>query len=141
MIFQTDECITVRREQILCDACSCLASELRQIEPGDFFSFFQLGQVPAVHDDVTATIDRHFGNNTMGFACTGEAEISWNKPSAVAIDLEFVFEGIFAFFRLFLSADNSAVELHHISFQDSSGDPDSNTVKLEKAIKQARIPR
>ncbi len=140
MIFQADKCITVQREQILRDACLCLVSELKQIGPEEFSVFFQLGQMPDVHDMVTTTLDRFYRNNTMGFACTGDTAISWNKPSMVAIDLEFVSEGIFAFFRLFLSANEPTAELHHISFQESAGDPDINTEQLAKAIKRARIP-
>ncbi len=126
------------RERLLRDACRKLAEDLKLIEPTCYDNFLHLGQLLGVYDQVMATLDNHFLNNTMNFSCTGDSSISWSGPATIYLDLEFNHAGIFAFFRLKLGSGDTNVELHHISFEETSDDPKMNTWRLAEAISQVR---
>jgi len=127
-----------QRESLLRAACRNLAKELRLIEPVYYDNFLHFGKLQGVYDHVMATLDKHFTNNAMSFSCTGDSSISWSGPSTIFLDLEFCYSGIFAFFRLELGSGDSNVELHHISFEETSDDPELNTCRLAEAITQVR---
>ena len=141
MTNQQQKSIIVQREEILCVVFPAPVKELRLIAPVLFENFFRFGQLSGVYDQVTQTLDHFFIKNSMNFACTGDSSISWSNPATVALDLEFMFLGIFVFFRLSFGYEKVAIELHHISFESSSGDPDENTVQLAKAIHEAMLFR
>ena len=128
-----------QREEVLKNACRKLCTELRTIEPTCFDVFLKLGQLPGVYDEVMAILERHFRRGSMNFACTGDSHITWDKSPVVALDLEFMHDGIFAFFRLFIKDVGSEIELHHISFDNSSGAPEQNTRHLNDAIKTVQL--
>ncbi|MBO6814735.1 MAG: hypothetical protein JJ891_07730 [Rhizobiaceae bacterium] len=138
MMASTQLAITAHRENVLYDACEELAVDLMSIDPALFSSFFQYGEARFVYDNVNKLLDKHFCTGSLSFACTGDTLVSWNEPPVVAVDLEFVRDGIFAFFRLVLTGKTPVVELHHITFQESRGDPEENTAELEKSIRAAR---
>ena len=127
------------REAILATACSNLARDLREIDPADYYLFFRYGELPDIYDRVNAMLDRHFANGTFSFACTGDANINWDEIPAAAIDLEFFSKGIFVYFRLFVTDDQPRVEIHHIVFQESAGNPSENTSSLEQTLKAALL--
>ena len=128
-----------QREKVLKDACGALGNDLRSIDPTFFDVFLRLGQLPGVYDEVMAILERHFRRDAMNFACTGDSIVGWDRPPVIALDFEFMYEGIFAFFRLFIKDDGSDIELHHISFDNSSGAPEQNTAKLHEAIHEVRL--
>jgi hypothetical protein len=43
------------------------------------------------------------------------------------------------YFRLLLESVYAAIEIHHISFESGSADPDENTRLLAEAIADARL--
>ena len=67
----------------------------------------------------------------------GEADIAWNEVPSAAIDLEFFSQGIFVYFRLFMAGNQSRVEIHHIIFHESAGNPTENTTSLKQTLKAA----
>lgn len=121
---------TQQRECALNNACLEMAADLQRIDPTVYLMFLEFGQMPEICFEINNIVDRHFGAGAMSFACTGEGVISWSGECRVGIDLEFLTEHLFAFFRLFIGSEPPRVELHHISFNDSSGDPANNTRKL-----------
>ena len=131
--------ITSRRENILYSACSRLAEDLMMIDPFLYAMFFQFGEARVVCEEISDTIDHHFRPGTMTFACTGESQVTWDARPVIAVDLEFVSEGIFALFQLVMSCRGSVVDLKHISFSENISDPDSNTTALKSALDRARV--
>ena len=127
------------REEILLDACSGLANELLLIEPIAYCLFFQLGQMPQVFDQVSQMVERNFRAGTMHFSCTGDTLIDWKCNSTVAIDLEFVSDDIFAFFRLVLGGKQPIVDLHDVSFPNGERSPAENSGLLRDALARALI--
>ncbi len=130
--------VTRQRELALREACHDLSNDLRKIEPASYFLFFELGELPAVYEQVNLYLDQHFPKGKLAFACTGQTSIGWTESPQVAVDLEFSGEDILAFFRLVIGSKEHDVELHHISFQQSVGDPHHNTIALSKALERAR---
>lgn len=130
----TNSCITRSREEILADACLRLEEDLRDIEPMEYYLFLMFGELPSVYERVNDIIGCHFTDGTMGFACTGEANIGWRENPLAAIDLEFSSHDIFVYFRLFIAGNQTGVEIHHIVFYESEGDPSENTEALKSAL-------
>ena len=139
MLASNQLAITANRENILYDGCEELANDLKQIDPTLYASFFQYGEARFVYEAVNSILDKHFIKGAMTFACTGDALIPWGESPVIAIDMEFVSDGIFAFFRIILTKNNPIVELHHIVFHESAGDPEANTEQLRKSIAAARL--
>ncbi len=132
--------IVEQRELVIATACSNLATELRSLEPTTYALFFNTGNMSAIYEAITEMIGRHFAPGTMNFSCTGECIVNWDEPPVISIDLEFEKGDIFAFFRLFFGSRGTAASLHHISFGENAGDPETNTRLLEKHMDQASIP-
>ena len=126
--------ITQSRERILSDGCRDFVRSLQQIDPSNFFLFFKFGEMPSLYHKVGELVDQHFAMGTVAFACTGNTRISWTEATVVSIDMEFFCEGIFAFFRLNISQDDTSAEIHHIIFQESSSNPQANTEALRQAV-------
>ena len=132
--------VVEQRECIIASACSGLAKDLRVIDPVTYALFFNTGNMSAIYQTVTEFVEQHFAPGTMSFSCTGECVVGWEEPPVVSIDLEFEVDALFAFFRLYLSQKGVAVSLHHISFNESTGDSQSNTRLLEKQLDLASNP-
>lgn len=135
MSFSNEIPITQARETALANACKCLAKNLRDIDPINFYLFFEFGEMTIIYDQITKLIDSHFTLGVMNFTCSGEAILKWNKKPHVAIDLEFFSDGIFVFFRLFIAPGPLRVEIHNIVFQESSSNPHTNTIALEDILR------
>lgn len=117
----------LERETAIHQVTRKLEPELRMIDPLCFAMHLMFGQLPEIHDQVAAILERNFKNYSMSFACTGEVQNSWTQTPVVGLDFEFSFDGVFAFFRFILSSDGSKVELHHISFDNGENSPEQNS--------------
>ncbi|MFK5980425.1 MAG: hypothetical protein QM488_16230 [Rhizobiaceae bacterium] len=133
------ENINEKREAILHDACHDLIISMRKVEPVEFVMVFYSGQTLGIGELLRERIESHFIPNSVSFEFTGECDVQWTGNFTVALDLELLHQGVFAFFRLYLCGDESSVELNHISFEKAGNDPLENTKLLEKAIQAARI--
>jgi len=139
MMASTQVKITAHRENILYDACEAMAHDFMSIDPSSFASYFHRGDTPAVYEQVNNVIDKHFKRGSVTFACTGDSLTPWNEAPVVAIDLEFISNSIFAFFRMILTGKEPVVELHHITFHESTGNPETNSTELKRALHSARL--
>lgn len=100
---------------------------------------FYSGQTLGIGELLRERIEGHFKPNTVSFEFTGECDVPWTGNFTVALDLELLHLGVFAFFRLYLCGDESSVELNHISFETAGNDPLENTKLLATAIQAAKI--
>ena len=138
MIANCIESTVKSRELIILDAFRIIESELRLIDPVCFAIFLTFGQMSSVFDQVVEIVDRHFCKGSMNFACTGDVAISWKRHPIVVLDFEFSHSDICAFFRLIMGCGEPQIELHHISFQNSTNDTDGNSRLLVESLKAAR---
>jgi len=139
MQIKSNENINEKRESILHSACHDLIKSMRKVEPAQFVMVFYSGQTLGIGELLRERIEGHFKPNTVSFEFTGECDVQWVGNFTVALDLELLHLGVFAFFRLYLCGDESSVELNHISFETAGNDPVDNTKLLAKAIQAARI--
>ena len=137
MTYSNQKSITEAREAVLANACGKLIKNLRGLDPVHYYLFFEFGEMAAIYDQVTKIIDNYFAIGTMNFACTGEAILRWNRKPHIAVDLEFFSNGIFIFFRLYLTTTHPRVEIHNILFQESANHPQANTIALEDTLRNA----
>lgn len=131
--------VSRERELIILDACRNLAHELALIEPADYVCLLQTGNIVTLADLVASSIEPFFDSAAMSFACSGNARLSWTETPVIALDFEFLHDGVFAFFRLLLSSSGPDVELNHISFEPAAQPPAENTARLTAALASARI--
>ena len=123
-----------QREAILFASCQNLFISLKTIEPAAIHMFLNFGYLPGVYDEIMLMLESQFKGHVMNFACTGSSLIEWNKEPAVALDFEFLHNGIFAFFRLFIDGADERIEIHHISFDRAGNSPEKNTKLLRTSI-------
>ncbi|MBL4725077.1 MAG: hypothetical protein JKY83_00090 [Rhizobiaceae bacterium] len=138
MQIKSSENINDTREAILHEGCHDLIKSMRKVEPAQFLMVFYSGQTLGIGEMLRERIEGHFKANTVSFEFTGECDVPWVGNFTVALDLELLHLGVFAFFRLYLCGNESSVELNHISFETAGIDPLENTKLLEKAIQAAR---
>jgi hypothetical protein len=124
---------------IILDACRNLAQELVLIEPVDYICLLQTGNIITLADLVSSSIEPFFDSAALSFACSGNCQLSWTEAPVIALDFEFLHEGVFAFFRLLLSHDFVDVELNHVSFEPAGQPPAENTARLRAALASARV--
>ncbi|MEM7069149.1 MAG: hypothetical protein AAF478_09715 [Pseudomonadota bacterium] len=129
--------VVQQRENIIASACKQLAEDLKSIPPLAYAFFFNIGDMPVVFEQINTLIEQRFKGGTMSFPCTGECELNWEQLPIVSIDLEFADPEVSVFFRLSFADNGLAVNLHHISFPESAGDPALNTSLLEKHLAAA----
>lgn len=138
MTIQLRDPLTAAREAILQNAMQPFARELSLIEPVWFLLFFNFGQMSEICEEITKMADRHFDGRSLSFSCSGDTMIAWDQKPVAALDFEFVSKHIFAFFQIVIGAGEARINLHHISFQETAGDPAHNTDMLREALASAK---
>lgn len=134
----SSESINSQRETILFEGCHDLIAALRKVDPVQFVMVFYSGQTLGIAEQLRDLIENHFKPNTVSFEFTGECAVPWAGSFTVALDLELLHAGVFAFFRLYLCGNESSVEINHISFETAGNDPVENTILLKDAIHSAK---
>lgn len=135
----SSENISRERELIILEACRDLAEELSLIDAADYICLLQTGNLVALADLVSSSIEPYFDERALSFACSGHCRVSWEESPSVGLDFEFLHGGVFAFFRLILSQAGPDVELNHISFDQVSQSPAANTSLLNSSLQSARV--
>lgn len=130
---------TLEREKALADGLRDVASELRLIDAVDLVTFIRTEQFGNIKTLVNASTELFFKPGTISFGSSGDVFLRWGGAPSIALDMEFHHMRINVYFRLLLMALCAGIEIHHISFENSSPDPDENTRRLVEAIADARL--
>jgi hypothetical protein len=88
---------------------------------------------------VNSSSELYFKPNTLSFGRSGDVHLKWGEAPAVGLDMEFHHRGVAVYFRLLLQALQAGVDIHYISFAESSAVPEDNTALLVQAIADARL--
>ena len=75
----------------------------------------------------------------MVFGAGGDYRLEWGGPPEIVLDLEIKPRGITIYSQLTLTNEQAGLDIKHIAFHDSSGDPDTNTRMLEERLQEARF--
>lgn len=129
---------SAQREQILAEAISPVASELRLLDAADLISLLRFESYGNLADLVTSAAELYFHPGTVNFGLGGDYALEWGGPAQVSIDLEIKPAGVTVYAKLALAENHAGVEINHIAFDNPSSDPDENTAILAQSLNQAR---
>ncbi len=130
---------TNQRERIVAEAISPVASELRLLDAADLISLLRFELYGNLSDLVSSAAELYFHPGTIVFGAGGDYRLEWGGPPEVVLDLEIKPRGITIYSQLTLTEEHAAIDIKHIAFHETSGDPDSNTRILEERLKEARF--
>jgi hypothetical protein len=129
---------SAQREQILAEAISPVASELRLLDAADLISLLRFECYGNLADLVASAAELYFHPGTVNFGLGGDYKLEWGGPAEVGIDLEIKPHGVTIYARLALAENHAGIEINHIAFQNASADPDENTAILARSLVNAR---
>ncbi|MGL4196740.1 MAG: hypothetical protein ACRCSX_03110 [Allorhizobium sp.] len=130
---------TNQRERIVAEAISPVASELRLLDAADLISLLRFELYGNLSDLVSSAAELYFHPGTVVFGAGGDYRLEWGGPPEIVLDLEIKPRGITIYSQLTLTNDTAGLDIKHIAFHDTSGDPDTNTRMLEERLKEARF--
>jgi len=127
------------REKALADGIKEVAAELRLIDIVNLAVFVHLEKHGNIDDLVSSSAELYFKPDTLRYGWASQVDLTWGGPARVYLDMEFRHMGVTVFFSLMLGALTASVDIHSISFDMSSDDPEENTSRLIDAIADARL--
>ncbi|MBB4064104.1 hypothetical protein [Gellertiella hungarica] len=129
------------REQIIAEAISPVATELRLVDAADLISMLRFECYGSLADLVSSAAEMFFHPGTINFGAGGDYALEWNGRPEVTLDLEIKPKGLTVYARLLLKDKEAGIEINHIAFQEPSEDPNVNTAFLKKSLEDARYTR
>lgn len=129
---------SAQREQILAEAISPVASELRLLDAADLISLLRFERYGNLADLVASAAELYFLPGTVNFGLGGDYKLDWGGPAEVTLDLEIKPRGVTIYATLSLAEHHAGIEINHIAFDKASVDPDENTALLACSLRDAR---
>ncbi|NTJ05966.1 hypothetical protein [Rhizobium lusitanum] len=129
---------SAQREQILAEAISPVAGELRLLDAADLISLLRFERYGNIADLVASAAELYFLPGTVNFGLGGDYKLDWGGPAEVTIDLEIKPHGVTIYAKLALAEHHAGIEINHIAFDRASTDPDENTALLARSLMDAR---
>lgn len=126
------------REQIIAEAISPVATELRLVDAADLISMLRFECHGSLADLVASASEMFFHPGTVNFGAGGDYVLEWNGYPEVTLDLEIKPKGLTVYARLLLKDKEAGIEINHIAFQNPSDDPNVNTDFLRRSLEEAR---
>ena len=130
---------TSQREQIVAEAISPVASELRLLDAADLISLLRFELYGNIADLVSSAAELDFHPGTVNFGAGGEYRLEWGGPPEVVLDLEIKPRDVTVYAQLTLTHDHAGLEISHVAFHNSLGSPEENTRLLRESLKAARF--
>ncbi|MBP1853105.1 hypothetical protein [Rhizobium halophytocola] len=130
---------TEQREKIVADAISPVASELRLLDAADIISLLRFEFYSSIADLVASAAELYFHPGTVNFGAGGDYRLEWSGEPEVILDLEIRPKGVTIYARLSLTDLKAGLEISHIAFQESSGDPNQNTDFLARTLAASKF--
>ncbi len=132
---------STEREEIVAQAISPVATELRLLDAGDLISLLRLECYSSLADLVSSAAELYFHPGTVSFGAGGDYKLEWSGQPEVVLDLEIKPRGVSVYARLTIADQKAGLEIDHISFQEPSDDPDDNTAFLARSLQEAKFVR
>ncbi|MBX9469278.1 hypothetical protein FVA81_18420 [Rhizobium sp. WL3] len=130
---------TDQRERIVAEAISPVASELRLLDAADLISLLRFELYGNLSDLVSSAAELYFHPGTVVFGAGGDYRLEWGGPPEIVLDVEIKPRGITIYSQLTLTNEQAGLDIKHIAFHETSGDPDANTRMLEERLQEARF--
>lgn len=129
------------REMIVAQAIGEVVSELRMVDLADYVAYIRLEQFGSLADIVDSAAERFFMPGTVRLGHGGEADVDWDGPPQIKLDMELRPTGATVYFTLGLSAGSASVDVSYIAFARADTDPERNIAFLADTLERARIRR
>ncbi|HPG88787.1 MAG TPA: hypothetical protein PLD46_03975 [Hyphomicrobium sp.] len=129
---------SVERERILAECVREVAADLRLIELSDLVAHLKTMQLANVDMLVQSSVELWFKRDTLRFAHSGNAHLSWDTQPQISLDMEFHHMSVHVYFQLVLEARRAGIDISFISFDRPSADPEINTRRMHDAFLDAR---
>ncbi|UJW76070.1 hypothetical protein [Rhizobium sp. SL42] len=130
---------TTQRERIVAEAISPVASEMRLLDAADLISLLRFELYGNIADLISSAAELYFHPGTVNFGSGGEYRLEWGGPPEIVLDLEIKPRDITIYAQLTLTNETAGLEINHIAFHETAGDPDANTLMLEQRLREARF--
>lgn len=127
---------SLEREEILAQAISPLAAELRLLDAADLISLLHFDYHGSIADLVESAAELYFHPGTVRFGVGGDYVLDWDTYPSITLDLEISPPGITIYSRLKLERDTASISINYINFQNPSSDPHENTSLLAEGLKK-----
>ncbi len=127
------------RERIIADALIDVASELRMIDAAELILMIRDDHAANIADLVNSASELFFKSGTLRYALSASYKAPWEATPVVAIDLEFQYALVSAFFRLTIGERRAGVEILDILFDEKGLGEEAQTSRLSAALASARL--
>jgi hypothetical protein len=125
-------------EQTLAEALADVATELRLVNVIDLIGYVHGQRFANLEDIVHSSSELYFKQGALRYAHAAEADVKWDSPPTVSLNMEFRWRGATAFFRLKLGASSAAIDIQHLGL-DTPGDEEDTQRRFAAAIADARL--
>ena len=131
----------VGRERIIAHALVDVASELRLTDAAELIAMIRHDHAANIADLVNSSTELFFKSGTLRYALTASVRAPWDGTPVVALDMEFRYAMVSAFFRLTIGQRQAAVEIMDILFDEKGLNERAKAGRLAAALASARIVR
>ncbi len=129
------------RERIIADALIDVASELRLTDVAELINLIRNQQEANLADLVSSSTELFYRSGALRYALSASFKASWHATPEVALDMEFRYACVTAFFRLTIGEKRAKVEILDILFDEEGLDDSTRSERLVAAFERARMPR
>lgn len=129
------------QERIIADALIDVASELRLTDVAELINLIRNQQEANLADLVSSSTELFYRNGALRYALSASFNASWHATPEVALDMEFRYARVTAFFRLTIGEKRAKVEILDVLFDEEGLDDGTRSKRLIAALERARMPR
>lgn len=135
--FETD---LDRYAGVLAQGLQRVAEDLRTIDLVDVISYIRFGSYATLEDLLQSSTEMFFRHGVLSFAWTAGVDMAWGEEPTISVGMEFRHAAVTVFFDLLLRANDNAVRIGGILFEETRAGPADKVQRLRDAIADARLP-
>ena len=135
--FETD---LDRYAGVLAQGLQRVAEDLRTIDLIDVVSYIRFGSYATIEDLLQSSTEMFFKHGALSFAWTAGVEMAWGEQPTISVGMEFRHAAVTVFFDLLLRANDNAVKIAGILFEEPRLESADKVQRLRDAIAEARLP-
>jgi len=128
-------------ERVIADALIDVASELRLIDVAELITLIRNDQEANLADLVNSSTELFYRNGALRYALSASFKAPWDATPEIALDMEFRYDRVSAFFRLTIGERRARIEIADILFDEDGLDDSAQVERLVVAFERARAPR
>lgn len=125
-------------ERILAANVADVASDLRLINVVDLIGYITSEKSATIEDLVNSASELYFKPGALRYGWSADLDILWEALPAIALNMEFSWRGVTAFFSLRLDFDCGGVDLQNVVCEDVRCH-DQIGLRLARALADARL--